>query len=73
MDDSELMDRVTPSGSSLGDAVSAGGQSECVEEEEDDDLYYIPERRPSLDLGTNPMDTSQWYREILLCTNPTVR
>ncbi|XP_053188062.1 protein NLRC3 [Scomber japonicus] len=61
MDDSDLMDRVTPSGSSLGDAVSAGGQSEYVEEEEDEDLYYIPERRPSLDLGTSPMDTSQWH------------
>ena len=28
------------------------------ENEEDDEVYYIPERRPSLDL--TPMDTSNW-------------
>lgn len=28
--------------------------------DEDDDLYYIPERRPSLDLGQSPMDISNW-------------
>ncbi|KAM9846992.1 NLR family CARD domain-containing protein 3 [Aulostomus maculatus] len=42
----------------LGDAASAGGESMSYE---DDELYYIPERRPSLDLGPNPMDTSHWH------------
>lgn len=44
--------------SSVGDAVSGRGEDEF---DEDEDLYYIPERRPSLDLGPTPMDTSQWY------------
>ncbi|XP_032431790.1 protein NLRC3 [Xiphophorus hellerii] len=44
--------------SSIGDAVSS---REDVESIEDEGLYYIPERRPSLDLGPSPMDTSQWY------------
>ncbi|XP_014849876.1 PREDICTED: protein NLRC3-like [Poecilia mexicana] len=44
--------------SSIGDAVSS---REDVEFIEDEDLYYIPERRPSLDLGPSPMDTSQWH------------
>ncbi|KAA8587092.1 hypothetical protein FQN60_000928, partial [Etheostoma spectabile] len=53
---------VTPSGSSsLGDAVSGRGQSGTNEDEDEDDLYYIPERRPSLDLGPSPMDTSHWH------------
>ncbi|XP_070773509.1 NACHT, LRR and PYD domains-containing protein 3 [Enoplosus armatus] len=52
----EAMD-ILSGGSSLGDAVSGRGQSESIE---DDGLYYIPERRPSLDLGPNPMDTSHW-------------
>lgn len=47
--------------SSIGEAVSGRGGGDYVEEE---DLYYIPERRPSLDLGTSPMDISQWYQEI---------
>lgn len=47
--------------SSIGEAVSGRGVGDHVEEE---DLYYIPERRPSLDLGTTPVDTSQWYKEI---------
>lgn len=47
--------------SSIGDAVSS---REGVESIEDEGLYYIPERRPSLDLGPSPMDTSQWYVEI---------
>ncbi|XP_060941822.1 NLR family CARD domain-containing protein 3 [Limanda limanda] len=45
--------------SSVGDPVSVRGQQ--IVSNEDDDLYYIPERRPSLDLGewtTSPMDTS---------------
>ncbi|TKS83463.1 NLR family CARD domain-containing protein 3 CARD15-like protein [Collichthys lucidus] len=44
--------------SSLGEAVSGRGQSGSYEEGE---LFYIPERRPSLDLGPAPMDTSHWY------------
>lgn len=43
--------------SSIGEAVSGRGQNVP---DEDDGLYYIPERRPSLDLGPSPMDTSQW-------------
>ncbi|KAK9536364.1 hypothetical protein VZT92_006151 [Zoarces viviparus] len=57
MDDSELEEMATPSGSSLGDAVSGRGQSMSGE---GDELFYIPERRPSLDLGPSPMDTSHW-------------
>ncbi|KAM6911116.1 NACHT, LRR and PYD domains-containing protein 3 [Lycodopsis pacificus] len=57
MDDSELEAMATPSDSSLGDAVSGRGQSVSGE---GDDLFYIPERRPSLDLGPSPMDTSHW-------------
>lgn len=52
----------TPSGSSsLGEAVSGRGGQSVPEEDEDDGLYYIPQRRPSLDLGPGPMDTSHWY------------
>lgn len=59
MDDSELEPIPTPSGSSsIGDAVSGRAQSVA---NEDDELYYIPERRPSLDLGPSPMDTSHWH------------
>ncbi|XP_076024363.1 NLR family CARD domain-containing protein 3 [Genypterus blacodes] len=55
-----------PSGSgSFGNGVSAGGHQAggYIEDDEDEDLYYIPERRPSLDLGPEPgaMDTSHWY------------
>lgn len=75
MDDSEM--EPAPSGSSsIGEAASGRGRARSNEEEEeegeggdydiDDDLYYIPERRPSLDLGPSPMDTSHWYREIFL-------
>ncbi|KAJ3588984.1 hypothetical protein NHX12_009834 [Muraenolepis orangiensis] len=30
---------------------------------DEDDLYYVPERRPSLDLGTesSPGDSSPWW------------
>ncbi|XP_035034015.1 NLR family CARD domain-containing protein 3 isoform X1 [Hippoglossus stenolepis] len=48
--------------SSVGDAVSGRGQQ--IVSNEEDDLYYIPERRPSLDLGqwsTSPMDTSHGH------------
>ncbi|XP_040036323.2 NACHT, LRR and PYD domains-containing protein 3 [Gasterosteus aculeatus] len=62
MADSEFMESPAVSrSSSLGSAVSGRGQSGLDEEEEDDMLYYIPERRPSLDLGPSPMDTSQWH------------
>ncbi|TDH04824.1 hypothetical protein EPR50_G00136550 [Perca flavescens] len=64
MDDVEMEGMATPSGnSSIGDAVSGrgpqSGQSDTNEDE--DDLYYIPDRRPSLDLGPTPMDTSHWH------------
>ncbi|XP_047234990.1 NACHT, LRR and PYD domains-containing protein 3 [Girardinichthys multiradiatus] len=44
--------------SSIGDAVSGRGEGAS---NEDEDLYYIPERRLSLDLGPAPMDTSHWH------------
>lgn len=43
--------------SSIGEAVSGRGPNGSYEEE----MFYIPERRPSLDLGPTPMDTSHWY------------
>ncbi|XP_044079649.1 NLR family CARD domain-containing protein 3 [Siniperca chuatsi] len=59
MDDTEIEAMETLSGSSsLGDAVSGRGQSASIE---DDGLYYIPERRASLDLGPSPMDTTHWH------------
>ncbi|XP_042355367.1 protein NLRC3 [Plectropomus leopardus] len=59
MDDSVLEEMATLSGSSsIGDAASGRGESMS---NEDDDLYYIPERRPSLDLGPSPMDASHWH------------
>lgn len=62
MDQAEMEAMVTSSGSSsIGDAVSGRGQNVPDEDEDDDGLYYIPERRPSLDLGPNPMDISQWH------------
>lgn len=54
----EMMETVSGS-SSPGDAVSGRGPD--IASVEDDGLYYIPERRPSLDLGPSPMDISQWY------------
>ncbi|XP_028276525.1 NACHT, LRR and PYD domains-containing protein 3-like [Parambassis ranga] len=49
----------SPSGSfSFGRAVSERGENEV---DEDEDIFYIPERRPSLDLGPTPMDTSNWH------------
>lgn len=49
-------------GSSIGEAASGRGESELEEEldDDDEDLYYIPPRRPSLDLGPSPMDTTHW-------------
>lgn len=62
MDGSEFFeDMATPSGTSDGDASPSGGESEYPEGDEDDGLYYIPPRRPSLDLGPDPMDTSEWH------------
>lgn len=43
--------------SSIGEAVSGRGDGVVGE----DDVYYIPERRPSLDLGTNSMAFNHWY------------
>lgn len=43
--------------SSIGEAVSGRGAGVVGE----DDVYYIPERRPSLDLGTNSLDLNYWY------------
>lgn len=59
MDDTEIEAMATLSGSSsIGDPVSERGHS-LVEEDGENWLY--PERRPSLDLGPSPMDTSQWH------------
>ncbi|XP_061595826.1 LOW QUALITY PROTEIN: NACHT, LRR and PYD domains-containing protein 3 [Cololabis saira] len=52
MEDQEMSDD-----SSIGEAVS--GRGEPVSEE-DENLFYIPERRASLDLGQSTMDTSNW-------------
>lgn len=47
--------------SSIGDAVSGRGPHlPGGDDYDEDDLFYIPERRPSLDLGSNLMDTGQW-------------
>ncbi|KAK2828498.1 hypothetical protein Q5P01_019532 [Channa striata] len=58
MDDTETEDHhmQSRSSSSIGEAVSNRGPA-VNDADDDDDLYYIPERRPSLDLGTSPMDT----------------
>lgn len=47
-------------GSSIGEAVSGRGVTHGVFVDEDD-LFYIPERRASLDLGPLPMDFSHRY------------
>lgn len=44
-------------GSSVGEAVSGRGDGVVNEE----DVYYIPERRPSLDLGSYPMEFNLRY------------
>ncbi|XP_034539854.1 protein NLRC3 [Notolabrus celidotus] len=63
MDDAEMEAVVSMSGSSsIGEAVSGRGENVNYEGVDgDDDLYYIPERRPSLDLGPMPMDISNWH------------
>lgn len=61
MDDTDEAMGTQSGSSSIGEAVSGRGENVAYEEQEDDDdLYYIPERRPSLDLGPDPMDTSNW-------------
>lgn len=63
MDNALVVEMVGSSGSSsIGDAVSGRGPHLPGGEgyDDDDDLFYIPERRPSLDLGSNLMDTGQW-------------
>lgn len=51
------MDVPSLSGSFLNEEASVSMESPPIEEEEDEDLYYIPPRRPSLDLGPSPMET----------------
>lgn len=58
MDDTEEAMVTSADESSIGEAVSGRGENVS---NEDDEIYYIPERRPSLDLGTTPMDTSNWH------------
>ncbi|XP_069002763.1 protein NLRC3 [Embiotoca jacksoni] len=55
--DDEMMASAS-SGSFIGDAVSARGE---IVTNEDDGLFYIPERRPSLDLGPSPMDINHGH------------
>lgn len=58
MDDLD-MEVPSLSGSFLNQEASVSMESVPVEqeEEEDDDLFYVEPRRPSLDLGLNPMET----------------
>lgn len=65
MDDTEMEAGSLSGSSSIGEAVSGRGQNVANDDDDDDggeDLYYIPERRPSLDLGPNPMDVGEGYR-----------
>ncbi|XP_047463964.1 protein NLRC3 [Mugil cephalus] len=57
MDDTDEAMATQSDSSSIGEAVSGRGEN-VPEGEEEDDLYYIPPRRPSLDLGENSMDIS---------------
>ncbi|XP_020789223.2 protein NLRC3 [Boleophthalmus pectinirostris] len=62
MEDPELdLEMASPAGSFLNEDNSASMESLPIEEQpgedEDEDLYYIPPRRPSLDLGPSPMET----------------
>lgn len=60
MDDTEMEAlAMSLDGSSLGDAAS--GRRQWSVSNEDDEIYYIPERRPSLDLGQSLIDTSHWH------------
>lgn len=59
MDNAEVVEMAPSSGSSsIGEAVSGRGHHVPDDGDDDEDLYYIPERRPSLDLG--PVDFGQW-------------
>ncbi|KAF0038240.1 hypothetical protein F2P81_008724 [Scophthalmus maximus] len=61
MDDTEMEAlAMSLDGSSLGDAAS--GRRQWSVSNEDDEIYYIPERRPSLDLGQSLIDTSHWVQ-----------
>ncbi|XP_008301534.1 protein NLRC3 [Stegastes partitus] len=61
MDDSDEAMASLSGSSSFGEGVSGRPPQGGWAEEDDEDLYYIPERRPSLDLGPAPMDTSNWH------------
>lgn len=63
MMDNDLDEEIVGSAgsSSIGEAVSGRGRHlPGGDGDDDDDLFYIPERRPSLDLDSDPIDTSQW-------------
>lgn len=61
MDIAEIVEMARSSGSSsLGEAVSGRGHHLPDDGDDEEDLYYIPERRPSLDLGGSLMDIGQW-------------
>lgn len=64
MDNTEMEVGTLSGSSSIGEAVSGRGQNAANDDDDDDgeDLYYIPERRPSLDLGPNLMDVGEGYR-----------
>ncbi|XP_029303868.1 NACHT, LRR and PYD domains-containing protein 6-like [Cottoperca gobio] len=53
---------------SIGDAVSGRGQNASNEE----DLFYIPERRTSLDLGPTPMDTIGLWHSVDRAFSPAL-
>lgn len=60
MDNTEMEVGSLSGSSSIGEAVSGRGQN-VANDDDGEDLYYIPERRPSLDLGPNPMDVGEGY------------
>ncbi|XP_029526807.1 NLR family CARD domain-containing protein 3-like [Oncorhynchus nerka] len=47
----------------LGEGVSGRGRSTISMSDEGEEAFYVPERRPSLDLGDGlrPMDTTHWH------------
>ena len=48
----------------FGEGVSDRGGDFNEGDDDDEDLYYIPERRPSLDLGqdgSSPGDDARWW------------
>ncbi|CAB1352627.1 unnamed protein product [Coregonus sp. 'balchen'] len=46
----------------FGEGVSGRGRSSISVSDEGEETFYVPERRPSLDLedGLRPMDTTHW-------------